>query len=93
MSVKILPDLGDLVEGLGVTGIVGIVLIPVLLPVIGGVGRPIAKAIVKSGIALYENNKGAIEELRESWEDIIAEARAEVSEESIRMKSAEPVDT
>ncbi len=93
MSVKILPDLGDLVEGLGVTGIVGIVLIPVLLPVIGGVGRPIAKAIVKGGIALYENNKGAIEELRESWEDIIAEARAEVSEESIRMKSAEPVDT
>lgn len=93
MSVKILPDLGDLVEGLGVTGIVGIVLIPVLLPVIGGVGRPIAKAIVKSGIALYEKNKDAIEELQESWEDIIAEARAEVSEEKIRMKSAEPVDS
>ncbi|MBD2502172.1 DUF5132 domain-containing protein [Anabaena azotica] len=93
MSVKILPDLGDLVEGLGITGIVGIVLIPVLLPVMGGVGRPIAKAIVKSGIALYEKNKGAIGELRESWEDIIAEARAEVGEDIIRMKSAEPVDS
>jgi hypothetical protein len=93
MSVKILPDLGDLVEGLGVTGIVGIVLIPVLLPVMGGVGRPIAKAIVKSGIAFYEKNKGAIGELREGWEDIIAEAKAEVGEDMIRMKSAEPVDS
>ncbi|BAY37381.1 hypothetical protein NIES2111_17180 [Nostoc sp. NIES-2111] len=91
MSVKILPDLGDLAEGLGVTGIVGIILIPVFLPVIGGVGRPIAKAIVKSGIAFYEKNKGAIGELRENWEDIIAEARAEVGEE--RMKSAEPADS
>jgi hypothetical protein len=87
MSVKLLPDLGDLAEGLGITGIVGIVLIPVLLPVIGGVGRPIAKAIVKKGIALYENNKHALTDLGETWEDIIAEARAEVGEE--RMKSAE----
>lgn len=92
MSVKILPDLGDLVEGLGVTGIVGIVLIPVLLPVMGGVGRPIAKAIIKGGIAFYEKNKGAVGELRAGWEDIIAEARAEVGEDMIRMKSAEPVD-
>ncbi|WP_066379043.1 MULTISPECIES: DUF5132 domain-containing protein [unclassified Anabaena] len=88
MSVKLLPDLGDLVEGLGITGIVGIVLIPVLLPVIGSAGRPIAKAIVKKGIAFYENNKHTIADLGETWEDIIAEARAEVGEE--RMKSAEP---
>ncbi|BAT54853.1 hypothetical protein NOS3756_38280 [Nostoc sp. NIES-3756] len=91
MSVKILPDLGDLAEGLGVTGIVGIIMIPVFLPVIGGIGRPIAKAIVKSGIAFYEKNKGTIGELRENWEDIIAEAKAEVGEE--RMKSAEPADS
>lgn len=40
MSVKLLPDLGDLAEGLGVTGIVGIILLPLFLPVIGGVGSP-----------------------------------------------------
>ncbi len=91
MSVKLLPDLGDLAEGLGITGIVGIALIPIFLPVIGGVGRPIAKAVVKSGIAFYEKNKDAIEELRESWDDIIAEAKAEVGEE--RMKSAEPLES
>ncbi|MBD2343914.1 DUF5132 domain-containing protein [Anabaena subtropica] len=91
MSIKLLPDLGDLAEGLGITGIVGIVLVPIFLPVIGGVGRPIAKAVVKSGIALYERNKETIEELKENWEDIIAEAKAEVGEE--RMRSAEPMDS
>ncbi|AUT01319.1 MULTISPECIES: DUF5132 domain-containing protein [Nostocales] len=90
MSVKLLPDLGDLTEGLGVTGIVGIILLPIFLPVIGSVGRPIAKAVVKKGLALYENNKEALEELRDNWEDIIAEAKAEVGEE--RMKSAQPTD-
>ncbi|MBW4565433.1 MAG: DUF5132 domain-containing protein [Mojavia pulchra JT2-VF2] len=91
MSVKLLPDLGDLVEGLGVTGIVGIILLPVFLPVIGGVGRPIAKAVVKSGIAFYEKNKTSLAQLSETWDDIIAEAKAEVGEE--RMKSAKPIDT
>lgn len=91
MSVKLLPDLGDLAEGLGVTGIVGIVLLPVFLPVIGGVGRPIAKAVIKSGISFYERNKEALAELSETWDDIIAEAKAEVGEE--RMKSAEPMDS
>ncbi|MDZ8189978.1 MAG: DUF5132 domain-containing protein [Nostoc sp. ChiSLP02] len=90
MSVKLLPDLGDLAEGLGITGIVGIILLPVFLPVIGGVGRPIAKKLVKSGIAFYEKNKEALAELGETWDDIIAEARAEVGEE--RMKSAEPIE-
>jgi len=91
MSVKLLPDLGDLAEGLGVTGIIGVVLVPVLLPVITGVGRPVAKAAVKRGILFYEKSKGAIAEVSETWEDIIAEARAEISEE--RMKSAEPRET
>ncbi|MBD2530068.1 DUF5132 domain-containing protein [Nostoc flagelliforme FACHB-838] len=90
MSVKLLPDLGDLAEGLGVTGIVGIILLPVFFPAIGGVGRPIAKALVKSGIAFYDRNKEALAELNETWDDIIAEARAEVGEE--RMKSAQPID-
>ncbi|MEA5564869.1 MULTISPECIES: DUF5132 domain-containing protein [unclassified Anabaena] len=90
MSVKLLPDLGDLAEGLGVTGIVGIILVPVFLPVIGSFGRPIAKAVIKSGIAFYERNKETFTELGETWDDIIAEARAEVSEE--RIKSAEPTD-
>lgn len=91
MSVKLLPDLGDLAEGLGITGIVGIILLPVFLPSIGGLGRPIAKALVKSGIAFYDKNKEALAELSETWDDIIAEARAEVGEE--RMRSAEPMDT
>jgi uncharacterized protein DUF5132 len=88
MSVKLLPDLGDLAEGLGITGIVGIILIPVFLPVIGTVGRPIAKAAVKSGILFYQRNKQTLTKLGETWGDIIGEVKAEVGEPT--MKSAEP---
>ncbi|QSJ19318.1 DUF5132 domain-containing protein [Nostoc sp. UHCC 0702] len=91
MSVKLLPDLGDLAEGLGVTGILGIVLIPVFLPVLGSVGRPIAKAAVKSGILFYQKNKGTLAQLSEAWQDIIAEAKGEVGEAT--MKSAQPTET
>ncbi|MBH8565467.1 DUF5132 domain-containing protein [Nostoc sp. CENA67] len=88
MSVKLLPDLEELAEGLGFTGILGIILIPVFLPVIGSVGRPIAKAAVKRGILFYQKNKAALTELGETWQDIIAEAKAEVAEPP--MKSAQP---
>ncbi|MEH1939734.1 MAG: DUF5132 domain-containing protein [Nostoc sp.] len=91
MSVKLLPDLGELAEGLGVTGIIGIILIPVFLPVIGGVSRPIAKAAIKSGIRIYERNKEALAQLGETWDDITAQAKAEYGE--AKMKSAEPRET
>ncbi|WP_026732356.1 DUF5132 domain-containing protein [Fischerella sp. PCC 9605] len=90
MGVKILPDVGDVAENLGVTGILGVVLLPVFLPVIAGVAKPIVKTAVKGGILFYEKSKGAIAEVGESWEDIVAEARAEIGE--ARMKSAEPVE-
>ncbi|PLZ24288.1 DUF5132 domain-containing protein, partial [Fischerella thermalis WC559] len=37
MSVKLLPDIGDLAEGLGVTGIAALLLLPVFAPVIARV--------------------------------------------------------
>ncbi|HIK57075.1 MAG TPA: DUF5132 domain-containing protein [Synechococcales cyanobacterium M55_K2018_004] len=78
---KFVPELDTLVEDLGVPGIAAIVLLPVLVPVAGGVMKPLAKAAVKGGIVLYEKGKGIIAEVGESLEDIIAEARAELAEE------------
>ncbi|MCX7592900.1 MAG: DUF5132 domain-containing protein [Fischerella sp.] len=91
MAVKILPDVGDVAENLGVAGILGVILLPVFLPVIAGVAKPIVKTAVKGGILFYEKSKGAIAEIGETWEDIVAEARAEIGE--AQMKSAEPVET
>ncbi|MEA5506298.1 DUF5132 domain-containing protein [Halotia wernerae UHCC 0503] len=86
MSIKFLPDIGDLAEGLGVTGIAALL----LLPVIVRIGKPITKAVIKSAILFYENNKGAIAEIGDSWEEIVAEARTELAERP--MKSAQPIE-
>jgi hypothetical protein len=88
MAVKFVPELEEVVEGLGVTGITAIVLLPVLVPVATGIGKPIAKAMVKGGIVLYEKGKGVIAEVGERFEDIVAEAKAELAEER-----AESMDT
>ncbi len=81
MSPKILPDMENLVEDLGVPGIAAIVLLPVFVPVVAGVGKPVAKAAIKGGILLYEKGKGVIAEVGESLEDIMAEAKAELAEQ------------
>jgi hypothetical protein len=92
MSAKFIPQVEDLVEDLGVTGVAAIVLLPVLVPVVAGVGKPIAKAVIKGGILFYEKGKGVIAEAGEALEDLVAEARAELSEaetEQLKLPEAE----
>lgn len=81
MSPKIIPDVENLVEDLGVPGIAAIVLLPVIVPVVAGVGKPIAKTAIKGGILLYEKGKGVIAEVGETFEDIMAEAKAELADQ------------
>ena len=84
MTLKhFMPDVEDIVEDLGIPGIAAIVMLPVLIPVAAGkVGKPLAKATIKGGIVLYEKGKGVIAEVGESLEDLIAEAKAELAEQS-----------
>ncbi len=83
MAAKLIPKIEDVVENvvedLGVPGIAAIVLLPVLVPVVAGVGKPLAKATIKGGIVLYEKGKGVIAEVGETLEDIVAEAKAELA--------------
>ncbi len=83
MAAKLIPKIEDVVENvvedLGVPGIAAIVLLPVLVPVVASVGKPLAKATVKGGIVLYEKGKGVIAEVGETLEDIVAEAKAELA--------------
>ncbi|MBV8884263.1 MAG: DUF5132 domain-containing protein [Chroococcidiopsidaceae cyanobacterium CP_BM_RX_35] len=80
MAIKI----GDFFEEAGVPGVIAgigaVVLAPVLIPVVAGVGKPLAKAAIKGGLVLYEKSKGALSEVNESFEDLVAEARMELSE-------------
>ncbi|MCX7595066.1 MAG: DUF5132 domain-containing protein [Fischerella sp.] len=81
MSLKLLPDLEDLLEGLGLSGIATIVLLSVILPGVSEIAKPIAKAAIKGGMILYEKNKDAIAKVSKTWRDIVAEAKAELVEE------------
>jgi hypothetical protein len=75
----------DFVEDAGAPGIIAgigaVLLAPVIIPVVAGIGKPIAKSLIKGGIVAYEKTKGAFAELGETWEDIIAEAKAELAED------------
>jgi len=75
----------DLVEDLGVPGVVAgigaVVAAPLLIPVVAKVGKPVAKAVVKGGIVFYEKGKGMMSETGEVFEDIVAEAKAELAEQ------------
>lgn len=75
--MRILPS------GVSLTGLamgVGIVLLaPAVLPMIGAVLKPVAKAAIKGGIMAYETAKVSLAEAKESIEDLTAEAKSEVS--------------
>ncbi|QLE55641.1 DUF5132 domain-containing protein [Nostoc sp. TCL26-01] len=79
-----MPKITDFVEEAGAPGLIAgigaVILAPVLIPVVAGIGKPIAKSLIKGGILAYEKSKGAFAELGETWEDIVAEAKAELAE-------------
>ncbi|YAF96275.1 MAG: DUF5132 domain-containing protein [Nodularia sp. CChRGM 3473] len=79
------PKITDFVEDAGAPGIIAgigaVLLAPVIIPVVAGIGKPLAKSLIKGGIVAYEKSRGAFAEMGETWEDIIAEAKAEIAEE------------
>jgi hypothetical protein len=56
-------------------------LAPLVLPAAARAARPLAKAAIKGGFALYERGREALAEVAEVAEDTYAEARAEMAEE------------
>ncbi|MEX3789242.1 DUF5132 domain-containing protein [Paraburkholderia sp. BR14374] len=70
---------GSVLAGLAV-GVGAIVLAPVVLPVVAALSRPIAKSAMKTGVVLFEKGREAAAEMREVFEDLVAEARTELDE-------------
>ena len=73
-----------------VVGIGALLLAPVLIPVVAGVGKPVAKTMIKEGIKLYEKGKETFAEMGEVLEDIVAEAKAEIAQEDKPDNSHQP---
>jgi hypothetical protein len=74
--------------GLGI-GLIAAVVVREVLPSFKSVGRPLAKATVKSGITLLERSKETLAEWGEVFEDLVVEAKAELEEEA-KVKAAAP---
>jgi hypothetical protein len=63
-----------------VIGAAAVLLTPVVFPVVAGVVKSLAKAGIKGSLMLYESGKVALEEAKETVEDLAAEAKSELDE-------------
>jgi hypothetical protein len=59
-----------------------VILAPVVIPVLGAILKPVFKAIIKGGLLAYESARVSIAETRETLEDLTAEAKAEISQQT-----------
>lgn len=73
-------------------GIGAAILAPIVIPVVAGVAKPLTKAAIKEGILIYEKSKEAFAEVTEVFEDIVAEAKAELAQEQRENESKAAVD-
>jgi Protein of unknown function (DUF5132) len=69
----------QMIGGLAI-GAAAVLLAPILLPVVSGVLKSLTKAGIKGGLILYEKGRVALEEAKESVEDLTAEAKAELAQ-------------
>lgn len=79
---------GSVLAGLAV-GVGAILLAPVVLPVVAALSRPIAKSAMKTGVILFERGREAAAEMTEVFEDLVAEARAELDQSRPEASSAD----
>ena len=68
----------EAVIGGAVVGAVAAVAAPSVLSGIGGVLRPLAKEVLKGGIVAYTAISEMVSETGEQFNDIVAEAKAEI---------------
>jgi len=62
-------------------GIGAAILAPIVIPFLTQVGKPVTKAAIKQGILAYEKGKEFFAETTEIFEDLVAEAKAELAQE------------
>lgn len=70
----------NLLIGVGI-GMGALVFLKELVPAFKGVGRPLAKATIKSGILVFDKSREKLAQFRETCEDLVAEVRAEMEGE------------
>lgn len=83
---------GNILTGLAI-GIGATILAPAVIPVVAGIAKPLLKAAIKSGVVLYEKGKETFAETKEIFEDLVAEAKSELSETKVESPEIKPATT
>lgn len=79
MAILDFKPKGDIWTGVAIG--VGLLVAPVVIPIIAAAARPVAKTALKYSFMLYEKGREMIAEATEAVEDLAAEAKAEVQAE------------
>lgn len=76
---------GNIVTGVAVA-VGAAVLVPVVVPALGGILRPVAKTVIKGGILAYDYGRQAVAQMGEVASDMAAEVRAETTEAAAEVR-------
>ena len=71
-------------------GLGAAILAPVLLPALAKVAKPLGRAAIKAGILAYEKGKETVAEMGEVFDDLVAEAKAELEQSGHHVVSPAP---
>lgn len=63
-----------------IAGIGAVSLALVVLPVVAGVGKPVAKSLIKGGFVCSGKSRGSVVETSAIGEDMVASVKAEMAE-------------
>lgn len=72
---------GNLLSGLAI-GIGAVVVAPIVIPILSSAVKPVAKAVIKESLILFEKGKETFAEAKEAVEDLVAEAKSEMEMEA-----------
>ena len=78
--MQIIPRNAAQIGGTIAVGAGIVLLAPIVMPIVAGLLKPVAKAAIKGGLIAYNTVKVTAAETLESLEDIAAEAQAELAE-------------
>lgn len=70
---------GNIGTGL-VVGAGAAILAPIVMPLVGGLLKTVTKEVIKTGLLAYEGGKGVVASTATTFQDLTAEAKAELSD-------------
>ncbi len=73
-------------------GIGAVILAPIVIPFLAQVGKPLTKTMIKESLLAYEKGKEFFAEATEVFEDLVAEAKAELAQDQQKHQAQDTPD-